>query len=41
MTESGAVGGRVGRIGTDWWATIIGLAVTVLAVAGLLPKIGW
>jgi hypothetical protein len=41
MTESGTVGGWVGRIGTDWWATIIGLAVTVLAVAGLLPKIGW
>ncbi|MEZ0050703.1 hypothetical protein ABIA30_001701 [Mycobacterium sp. MAA66] len=41
MTESGAVRGRLSRIGTDWWATIIGVGVAVLAVAELLPKIGW
>jgi hypothetical protein len=29
------------RIGSDWWATILGLAVTALAVAGVLPKIPW
>ena len=31
----------VGRIGTDWWATIVAGAITVLAVANLLPKIPW
>jgi hypothetical protein len=29
------------RVGADWWATILGLAVTALAVAGVLPKIPW
>ncbi len=29
------------RIGSDWWATILGLTITALAAAGLLPKIGW
>ena len=41
MAESGTSGGWSSRIGIDWWATIIGLAVTVLAVAGVLPKIAW
>jgi hypothetical protein len=33
--------GRLARVGSDWWATILGLAVTALAVAGVLPKIPW
>ncbi|WP_197514778.1 hypothetical protein [Mycobacterium sp. 852013-50091_SCH5140682] len=33
--------GLLARIGSDWWATILGLAVTALAVAGVLPKIPW
>ncbi|MFC6126514.1 hypothetical protein [Mycolicibacterium llatzerense] len=41
MTESETTRGWVSRVGTDWWATILGLAVTALAVAGVLPKIGW
>lgn len=41
MTESEVTVGWAGRIGADWWATIIGLAVTALAVARVLPKIGW
>ncbi|MDR3660769.1 MAG: hypothetical protein P4L86_10295 [Mycobacterium sp.] len=41
MTKSEAVTSWAGRLGTDWWATILGLAVTGLAVAGVLPKIGW
>jgi len=41
MTESGTTRGWVSRVGTDWWATILGLAVAALAVAGVLPKIGW
>lgn len=50
MAESG-VPGEIGgtaspdkwivRVGADWWATILGLAVTALAVAGVLPKIPW
>jgi hypothetical protein len=32
---------RLGRIGIDWWATIVAGAVVLLAVAGLLPKIPW
>ena len=32
---------RLGRIGLDWWATIVAGAVVVLAVVGLLPKIPW
>jgi hypothetical protein len=31
----------LGRIGLDWWATIVAGAVVLLAVAGLLPKIPW
>lgn len=41
MTESTGVTSWVSRLGTDWWATILGLTVTALAVAGVLPKIGW
>ena len=41
MTESTGATSWVTRLGTDWWATILGLAVTVLAVAGALPKIVW
>jgi hypothetical protein len=33
--------GRLGRIGVDWWATIVAGIVVLLAVAGLLPKIPW
>jgi hypothetical protein len=29
------------RVGTDWWATIVAGAMTVLAVTNLLPKIPW
>ena len=29
------------RVGTDWWATIVGGVITVLAVTDLLPKIPW
>jgi len=41
MTETEVTQSWVSRVGTDWWATILGLAVTALAVAGGLPKIGW
>lgn len=41
MSESKNSIGWVGRIGIDWWATIIGLTIAVLAVAGALPKIAW
>jgi hypothetical protein len=34
-------GGWFRRVGADWWATVLGLAVTALAVAGVLPKIPW
>ena len=34
-------GERLGRIGVDWWATIVAAIVVLLAVAGLLPKIPW
>jgi hypothetical protein len=34
-------GERLGRIGVDWWATIVAGTVVLLAVAGLLPKIPW
>ncbi|MCW2591402.1 MAG: hypothetical protein JWQ86_3829 [Mycobacterium sp.] len=37
-TESRTV---AGRISLDWWATIVAGAITLLAVAGLLPKIPW
>ena len=29
------------RVGADWSATVLGLAVTALAIAGVLPKIPW
>jgi hypothetical protein len=32
---------RLGRIGIDWWATIVAGIVVLFAVAGLLPKIPW
>jgi hypothetical protein len=32
---------RVGRLGVDWWATIVAGIVVLLAVAGLLPKVPW
>jgi hypothetical protein len=31
----------LGRIGLDWWATIVAGVVVLLAVAGLLPKVPW
>jgi hypothetical protein len=39
--ESAAWADAVGRLGTDWWATIVAGVITVLAVANLLPKIPW
>ena len=30
-----------GRVGLDWWATIVAGAIAVLAVTNLLPKIPW
>jgi hypothetical protein len=42
--EGGGVGIRNGwyaRIGTDWWSVILVGAITVLAVANVLPKIPW
>ncbi len=33
--------GWIERVGADWWATALGLAVTALAVSGVLPKISW
>jgi uncharacterized RDD family membrane protein YckC len=32
---------RLGRIGADWWATIIAGVIALLAVANVLPKIPW
>lgn len=29
------------RIGVDWWAVIVAGVITVLAVSGALPRIGW
>ena len=31
----------IGRIGVDWWATIVAGAIAVLAATNLLPKIPW
>ena len=39
--DAPARGERLGRIGVDWWATIVAGIVVLLAVAGLLPKIPW
>jgi hypothetical protein len=36
-----SVSERLGRIGVDWWATIVAGIVVLLAVAGLLPRIPW
>ncbi|MHA3023545.1 hypothetical protein ACXPWS_25165 [Mycobacterium sp. BMJ-28] len=41
MTEEQPTTGWVTRVGSDWWATILGLAITALAVAGVLPRIPW
>jgi hypothetical protein len=38
---SGSWADTVGRLGTDWWATIVAGVITVLAVANVLPKIPW
>jgi hypothetical protein len=32
---------RFGRIGVDWWATIVAGVIVVLAVFDVLPKIPW
>ena len=39
--DNPGLSGRLARISVDWWATILGLVVTALAVVGLLPKIPW
>jgi hypothetical protein len=39
--DSQTWGGRLGRIGVDWWATIVAGILVLLAVAGLLPKVPW
>jgi hypothetical protein len=39
--EATTWGERLGRIGVDWWATIVAGIVVLLAVFGLLPKIPW
>ena len=39
--SSASTGGWIVRVGADWWATILGLAITGLAVLGALPKIPW
>lgn len=31
----------LGRVGVDWWATIVGGVIAVLAATDLLPKIPW
>ncbi len=32
---------QLGRIGVDWWATIVAGVIVVLAVFDVLPKIPW
>ncbi|MDX1875647.1 hypothetical protein SBI67_26305 [Mycolicibacterium sp. 120266] len=40
MTDEQVPGaGWLARVGSDWWATILGLGITALAVAGALPRI--
>jgi hypothetical protein len=39
--ESASWADAVGRIGTDWWATIVAGVIVLLAVTNLLPKIPW
>lgn len=31
----------LGRVGVDWWAVLVVAVITLLAIAGVLPKIGW
>ncbi len=33
--------GWLGRVGDDWWATVVAGVITALAVADALPKIPW
>jgi hypothetical protein len=40
-TDKPSWAGTVGRIGVDWWATIVAGVITILAVADVLPKIPW
>jgi hypothetical protein len=40
-TPSASWQDAVGRIGVDWWATIVAGAIAVLAAVNLLPKIPW
>jgi hypothetical protein len=40
-TPSASWQDAVGRIGVDWWATIVAGAIAVFAAANLLPKIPW
>jgi hypothetical protein len=35
------MGAGLGPDRSDWWASIVAGAIVLLAVAGLLPKIGW
>jgi hypothetical protein len=39
--DSPTSAGRLGRMGVDWWATVVAGVIVLLAVAGLLPKIPW
>jgi uncharacterized membrane protein YdfJ with MMPL/SSD domain len=39
--KSAAWADAVGRVGTDWWATIVAGVVVLLAVTNVLPKIPW
>jgi hypothetical protein len=32
---------RLGQISVDWWATAVVGLITLLAIAGVLPKIPW
>jgi hypothetical protein len=40
-TPSASWQDAVGRIGVDWWATIVAGAIAVLAATNLLPRIPW
>jgi hypothetical protein len=39
--EAASPGSWIVRVGADWWAMILGLTITALAVVGVLPKIPW
>ncbi|CDO09760.1 hypothetical protein [Mycolicibacterium cosmeticum] len=41
MADEQVKPGWPARVGSDWWATILGLVITALAVAGALPRIPW